>query len=127
MGGFVINPGWLGDVYALTDALFEGKLGPEIRDDAKEMCPVFGVSNSTAKPESIAAAIAAGNDTPGGLRDSIEDHLDGHTLIVAATGGGRWYAYWVETGHNVVAWGKNMHYSKPPQPFLRPALMQARL
>lgn len=146
---------WLEEVLTATDAWFDSTLGPEISNDARELCPVFGGQNSTAKPESILAALGAGGGnrainrvinhetgvetisetisgsgeyTPGALLESIEFHLDGHDLIVGATGSDeRTYAYWVETGHRVVAWGHDMGYSKPPQPFLAPALYQVRV
>ena len=65
---------------------------------------------------------------PGGsLRDSIEFHLDGHDLIVAATGSDeRTYAYWVETGHDIVVFGHRTGRHKEAQPFLRPALYAVR-
>ena len=118
-------PGWQDEVYAATDELFVTKLGPEIWADARRFCPVFGGQNSTATQVSLDAA---GDDyQPGALRDSIEFHLAGHSLRVGASGSAdREYALWVETGHNVVAWGKNMHYEKAPQPFLRSALYQVR-
>lgn len=118
---------WLSKVYGLTDAMFQGKLGPEIKTDAQQLCPVFGEENSTATEFSLALAARLGNDEPGGLRDSIEDHLNGHTLIVAATGGnGRMYAAFVELGHHVVFFGHPTGNFKGPQPFLRPALYQVR-
>lgn len=88
-----------------TDALFRDHLGPAIRDDAKRFCP----------------------KRTGTLADSIEDHLDGHTLIVSATGSDeRYYAAYVELGHRIVAWGHKTGRVQPPQPFLRPALYQQR-
>jgi hypothetical protein len=120
-----MDPDWLEKVLAATDRLFEGTLGPEISDDARDMCPVFGGQNSTATASSLAAA---GDDyDPGALQDSIEFHLNAHSLIVSATGSDeRTYAAWVELGHRVVAWSHDMGYSKPPQPFLRPALFAVR-
>jgi hypothetical protein len=118
-------PGWLEDVYLATDRLFETRLGPEISTAAKSYCPVFGGQNSTAKASSIAAA--GPGYQPGALRDSIRFFLLVHSLIVMATGSdSRTYAAFVELGHRVVAWGKPMGYSKPPQAFLRPALYSVR-
>jgi hypothetical protein len=119
------NPAAYEDIYAAMDGFFEDELGPDIADSARAKCPVFGGQNSTAKPESLAAA---GDDNqPGALLDSIEDHLNGHDLIVSATGSDeRSYAAYVELGHRVVAWGHPMGYSKPAQPFLRPALYTVR-
>lgn len=120
-----MNPDWLEDVYLATDRLFLTRLGPEISTAAKAYCPVFGGQNSTAKASSIAAA---GPDyQPGALRDSIRFFLLVHALIVMATGSdSRTYAAYVELGHRVVAWGKDMGYSKGPQSFLRPALYTVR-
>jgi hypothetical protein len=122
---FTINPGWRDNVYAGTDALFLTRLGPAIWTDARALCPVFGGQNSTATAVSLAAA---GDDyEPGSLLDSLEFHLAGHSLIVSATGSeDRGYAAYVECGHEVVAWGNRMGYSKGPSPFLRPALYQLR-
>src|ERR1035441_5054668 len=101
---YVPSDGWQAGVYALTDRLFLTRLGPEISEAAKRYVPVFGGQNSTATAASIAAA---GPDyEPGALRDSIEFHLRVHTLIVRASGSSdRSYAYWVETGHRIIAWG----------------------
>lgn len=106
------------------DAFAAGRLGPDIERDAKRYCPV---------------------DT-GALRDSIENHLEGHDLIVSASGGadGRTYAVYVELGtrpHVIEshgdyplrnretgqAFGRRVsHPGTRAQPFLRPALYQSR-
>jgi hypothetical protein len=119
---------WLEHVLLATDGLFTETLGPAIRDDAKDLCPVFFGENSTAGETSYQIAVSLGTPMPGGsLRDSIEDHLDGHDLIVAATGNGeRTYAAWVELGHAVVVFGRPMGYEKESQPFLTPALYTVR-
>ena len=120
-----MDPDGMARVYAASDRFFETRLGPDIAADAARYCPVFGGENSTATPESI--AMAGPDYQPGALRDSIESHLNGHTLIVAATGSDqRSYAYWVETGHRIVVFGYDTGRSKDPQPFLRPALFQVR-
>ena len=120
--------GWQAGVYAMTDRLFLTTLGPEISEAAKRYCPVFFGQNSTATEVSRAIAESLGTPIPGGgLRDSIEFHLRLHTLIVRATGGdGRAYAYWVETGHRIIVFGYDTGRTKPPQPFLRPALLTVR-
>jgi hypothetical protein len=101
----VMDPGVQAHLDAATDDLFRDRLGPAIRDDAKRYCPV----------------------RTGDLRDSIEDHLEGHALIVSATGSDeRSYASYVETGHRIVAWGVQTGRVQPPSPFLRPALYQER-
>ena len=143
---------WLEEVYSATDRLFTNTLGPDISNDARDLCPVFGGQNSTASEASIAAAIGGDrnrainrtinyetgletvkitgtgdNYTPGALLESIEFHLNGHNLIVSANGSPeRSYAYWVETGHMIVAWGHHTGRHKEAQPFLRPALYQVR-
>ena len=121
-------PDWLEDVYLATDRLFERTLGPEISEDAKDLCPVFFGQNSTAGEVSFQIATSLGTPMPGGsLRDSIEFHLNGHILIVAATGSDeRSYAYYVETGHMIVVFGYRTGGHKEAQPFLRPALYQVR-
>ena len=92
-------------INAATDALFRDHLGPAIREDARRYCP----------------------KATGTLADSIEDHLEGHTLIVSATGSDeRWYAAYVELGSRIVAWGHKTGRVRPPQPFLRPALYTER-
>jgi hypothetical protein len=120
-----MEPGWEDDVLAASDVLFLTRLGPDIYADAWRLCPVFGGANSTATGVSLAAA---GPDyEPGALRDSLEFHLTGHSLIVSASGSPeRQYAAFVELGHRVVAWGHPMGYSKGPTPFLRPALYAQR-
>ena len=125
MGAIQFNPAAIEDIYAAVDALFEDELGPDIYEDAYRLCPVFGGENSTATPESIAAT---GDDyEPGALRDSLEYHLNGHDLIVSATGSDeRSYAYYVEEGHHIVAWGVQTGRYKEATPFLRPALYSVR-
>lgn len=123
-----MNPDWLEDVHLATDRLFLTRLGPEISTDAKAYCPVFFGQNSTAGETSRQIAQSLGTPIPGGsLRDSIRFFLRVHSLIVMATGSDeRSYAFWVETGHNVVVFGRNMGYRKGPTPFLRPALWTVR-
>jgi hypothetical protein len=122
---------WLEEVYLATDRLFTTRLGPDIREAARDYCPVFGGQNSTATEVSmqIAESLAARGQEPdpGALRDSIEDHLNGHTLIVSANGSAeRSYAYYVETGHHIVVFGRSTGRYKEAQPFLRPALFEVR-
>jgi hypothetical protein len=123
-----INPDWPAYVYAGTDRLFLTRLGPEISTDAKAYCPVFGGENSTATATSLAIAESLGTPIPGGsLRDSIRFFLKVHSLIVMATGSDeRSYAYFVETGHAIVVFGRATGRRKGPSPFLRPALYQVR-
>jgi hypothetical protein len=124
----VMEPGWQEEVLAATDVLFLTTLGPRIYAAARAYCPVWGGANSHEEA-SIADGIdpAAADETPGALRDSIEFHLTGHSLIVSASGGnGRVYAADVELGHRIVAWGHATGQSKGPQAFLRPALYTIR-
>lgn len=121
-----MNPGWPAYVHAGTDRLFLTRLGPEISSDARDLCPVLGGQHSTASATSIAIAERKGV-TPGSLRDSIRFFLRVHKLIVMATGSDeRSYAAYIELGHRVVAFGRDMGYSKGPQPFLRPSLYTVR-
>jgi hypothetical protein len=126
---FRIAPGWLDEVYARTDVLFLTRLGPEITADAKALCPVFGGENSTATAVSFAIAASLNDEDyePGALRDSIHPFLQGHSLIVIATGSGdRAYAAAVELGHRIVVFRYDTGRRKGPSPFLRPALYQLR-
>lgn len=89
------------------DAFFLDVLGPAIRDDAHRFCP----------------------KRTGDLADSIERHLEEHTLIVSATGSAeRDYALYVESGHRI--YHPSTKTAGPdvlaPQAFLRPALYTAR-
>lgn len=119
-----ISDDWEAQIMAGWDKLASEHLGPDIAKDAKRYCPV---------------------DT-GALKESIEDHMEGHDLIVSATGGadGRTYAAYVELGtrpHIIRAHGNySLHnwrtgqYFGPlvhhpgtrAQAFLRPALYQIR-
>ena len=124
-------PDWLENILSATDVFFTNTLGPDIREAARDLCPVFGADNSTATEVSvqIAVSLAAGGQepTPGALRDSIECHLNGHNLIISATGSDeRTYAYWVETGHRIVIFGRDTGRYKEAQPFLRPAVFEVR-
>ena len=123
-----MDPDWLENVYAATDRLFLDTLGPDIFEDARDACPVFGGENSTATPVSLAIGERMGRDIPGGaLRDSIEFHLNKHDLIVAATGSDeRTYAAFVELGHHIVVFGNPTGRYKEACPFLRPALFTVR-
>ena len=114
---------WQQYVLAATDALFKDTLGPVIAEDAKGYCPVFFGENSTAGETSRQIAESLGTPIPGGsLRDSIEFHLNDHTLIVSASGSDeRSYAVYVETGHAVWVFGVDRGWRKDGQPFLRPA------
>jgi hypothetical protein len=114
----------MANVDAAVQQLFEERLGPDIARDARRYCPV---------------------DT-GALRESVEHHMEGRSLIVSASGGrdGQTYALYVEMGtrpHVIRAHGdyslRNRetgqgfgpvvhHPGTRPQPFLRPALYQQR-
>lgn len=108
MSRLELNGEWEGEVGAAIEKLFDERLGPDIAEDARRYCP---------------------EDT-GALKDSIEHHIEGGDLIVSATGGagGRVYAAYVELGHRVYhpSTGEVGPEVVPPQPFLRPALMQHR-
>lgn len=79
------------------------ELGPEIEERAKRYVPI---------------------DT-GALRESIEHHMNGTTLVVSATGSDvRTYAAYIELGHHVYhpSTGITGPEWVPGQPFLKPAL-----
>ena len=102
-----MTPDWREQLAAAVDELFTTKLGPAIREDAFRYCP----------------------KRTGDLANSIEDHLDGHTLIVSATGSDdRSYAAYVELGHRIVAGSPPAVTSRKAlsEPFLRPSLYTAR-
>lgn len=102
-----IDGNWREHVGQAVDAFLDGRLGRDIADDARRYCP----------------------ERTGALRDSIEHHLENNTLIVSATGSDeRTYAAYVELGHRVYhpSTGLVGPETVPPQPFLRPALMQQR-
>jgi hypothetical protein len=124
-----MSPDWLENVLSATDRLFSDTLGPEITDDMRDLCPVFGGENSTATPVSLAIAASLGDrgPEPGALRDSIEHHLNGHDLVVSATGSDeRSWAYWVEYGHAISVFGRSTGRHKPATPFIRPAIYRVR-
>ena len=141
-------------ILAAWDEFADGRLGPDIADDARRYCPV----------------------RTGALKASIEHHISGeHTLVISATGGGedsggnlyvshqagrlsdrsvslthpapgrnpgslvtrqvhhvepggRVYAAYVELGHRVYhpSTGVTGPEVVAPRPFLRPALFQER-
>lgn len=102
-----MNPGWEQFVLAAMSRLMDEKLGPDIAADAERYCP---------------------RDT-GDLADSIEHHMNGYTLVVAATGSDeRSYAVYVEMGHRVFHPSTRIigPETVPSEPFLRPALYQIR-
>lgn len=150
-----INPAWQEQVMAAWEEFGDGRLGPDIADDARRYCPV----------------------ETGALKASIEHHMEGEDVIVSATGGGeddnddsvlyvsrrpgrlseyaaphthpnpgrnvgdittrqvhhveaegRTYAAWVELGHRVYHPSTRTvgPNSAPAHPFLRPALYQQR-
>lgn len=110
---------WEEQVLAAWDGFASAQLGPAIRDDAKRYAPA----------------------RTGELRESIEHHLEGHTLVVKAHAP---YAAYVELGtrphlitshgpyslHNAETgeyFGREVHHpGTHPEPYLRPALYQRR-
>lgn len=119
-----IDSDWYEHVMADWDEFASERLGPAIEKDAKRYCPV---------------------DT-GALKESIENHLEEHDLIVSATGGadGRTYAAYVELGtrpHVIESHGdyplrnrrtgqvfgrRVNHPGTRERPYLRPALYTER-
>lgn len=100
----VINAGSEDELMAKVDEYLETRLGPAIEGDAKRYAP----------------------KRTGRLAESIEHHMEGHTLIIDADAP---YAVYVELGHRV-AHGPGMREVGPkvvaPQPYLRAALLQER-
>lgn len=105
MAGTEIDGGWQEHILAAWDEYADTNLGPAIAEDARRYCPV---------------------DT-GDLRSSIEHVVaTDHALLVSAYGSDeRWYAVYVEMGHRVYhpSTGVVGPEVVPPQPFLRPALL----
>ena len=56
----IMDADWLEEVLLATDRLFESTLGPEISEDAKDLCPVFFGQNSTAGEVSFQIATSLG-------------------------------------------------------------------
>lgn len=101
----VFDPAWQSHVYAATDALFRDRLGPDIRADAWRRCP----------------------KQSGDLADSLEWHIEGHRLVISASGSDeRSYCTYVEFGHRIVAFGHPTGRVQPPNPFMRSALYTER-
>lgn len=119
-----IDPGWQEHVMADWQEFADGRLGPDIAEDARRYCPVDS----------------------GALKESIENHMEGDDIIVSATGGrdGRTYAAYQELGaspHIIEShgdyplrnretgqvFGRIVHHpGNKPRPFLRPALFVER-
>jgi hypothetical protein len=99
---------WREKVLAAWDPVADEKLGAPIAADAARYAP---------------------KDT-GALAASVEHHMEGHTVIVSASGGadGREYAVFVERGHMIYhpSTGIVGPEFAEPRPFLRPALYQER-
>lgn len=107
MAGVRMSGDWLANVQAAVGQWLDDDLGQKIEDDARMYCPVL----------------------TGDLQQSIEHHMDGAVLVVRATGSDeRYYAVYVEMGHRVFHPGTRIvgPETVPSQPFLRPALWQAR-
>lgn len=119
MARIEMESGWEAAVLGAWDVLADGRLGEAIERDAKRYAPA----------------------RTGELRDSIEHHLEGHTLVVEAHAS---YAAYVEMGtrpHIITAhgqyslrnaetgeyFGREVHHpGTRPEAFLRPALYQKR-
>jgi hypothetical protein len=103
-----MDPDWREKILAAWDLVADEKLGAPIAGDARRYAP----------------------KRTGALADSVEHHIEGHTVVVSATGGddGRTYAAYVELGHRVYhpSTGETGPEVVAPQPFLRPALYQER-
>lgn len=107
MAGVRMSPDWQANVMAAVAQWLDDDLGQDIEDDAVRYCPV---------------------DT-GALRDSIEHHMNGNSLIVKASGSeDRAYARWLEEGHRVFHPSTRIVGPEvvPAEPFLKPALYAVR-
>ena len=131
-----LEPGWEDHVLAAWDELASTRLGPAVRDDAKRYAPVGQTVIADPRHPRTPPHEA------GELRESIEDHMDGHTLIVGAHAP---YAAYVELGtspHEITAhgpwslrsgatgryFGPHAHHpGTRPQSYLRKALYQQRV
>lgn len=78
-----VLPGWQEELLAAWDEFCTTRLGPDIAEDARRYAPV---GPSTPGPPARVG---------GELRDSIEDHMNGHVLEVWAHAP---YSAWVELG-----------------------------
>lgn len=93
----------------LVDRMLEDKLGPTVADQVRRNTPV----------------------DLGNLRDSVEFNVDksAHKLYIQAYGdemreaeNRKYYAAWVDLGHEIVAWGNRTGKFQPPTAFMRRAL-----
>jgi hypothetical protein len=82
-GRVEIEEGWEPEIVAAMDKLFAERLGPAIAADARRYAPL-GPSTPGPPPR-----------TGGELRESIEDHMEGHNLVIEAHAP---YAAYVELG-----------------------------
>jgi hypothetical protein len=105
MAEVIVDSGWIQYLREKIDQFFDERLGPDVAGTATVLCP----------------------KRTGDLAKSIEYSVSDTVLTISATGSDeRWYAYWVETGHRLVAWGRQTDEFVAPRPFLRPALYQFR-
>lgn len=103
------EPDAMEQIYKLTDEAFERHLGPMMELEVKRNAP---------------------KDT-GKLAESVEASVSRttHKLYIQAYGDNlreaenrKYYAAWVDLGHEIVAWGNRTGNVKPPTAFMRRAL-----
>lgn len=94
-------------INALVDDMLQTNLGPMMVEQVKQNCPV----------------------DLGNLRDSTDMEVTDHTLYITATGdearegeNRKYYAAWVDLGHELVAWGRRTGRVIKPTAYMRRAL-----
>lgn len=95
-------------INVLVDTMLDTKLGPMMVAECVRNCP---------------------KDT-GKLASTVDHQVTDHSLYITATGdeertGGenrKWYAAWVDLGHEIVAWGHHTGRIQPPTAWMRRAL-----
>jgi len=102
------NDDAMAKLHALVDRALDTKLAPMMEAECVRNCP---------------------KDT-GALASTVSHEIENHGLHITATGdpartGGdnrKWYATWVDLGHEIVAWGHHTGKIQPPTAWMRRAL-----
>lgn len=110
-----MDPDFEAHVLEAIDGTFRDELGPQMADNMRRYCPIW--TRGTRYKEAVRTHIV----------DTIEDHVEDHTLIVSASGGNTHdepFATDVEFGHQLVIFGYRTTRRIPPDPFMRKTLYQ---